>query len=85
MGVLNENEKVNRDEMIKAYTIHAAKSMLLDDLCGSITEGKQADFVLVDRDVLHVSADVVHDTKVIWTMFGGNLIYDAKNQQVPSP
>jgi predicted amidohydrolase YtcJ len=85
MGVLNESEVVEREEMIRAYTIHAARSMLLDQWSGSITVGKKADFVLVDRDVFLVSSDVIRDTKVIWTMFAGNIIYDAQKMEASSP
>jgi predicted amidohydrolase YtcJ len=59
--------------------------MLLDQWSGSITVGKKADFVLVDRDVFLVSSDVIRDTKVIWTMFAGNIIYDAQKMEASSP
>lgn len=75
LGVLNENEIVSRNEMMKAYTIHAAKALMMGKTIGSIESGKQADFVLVDRDVFHVDTDSVKDTQVIWTMFGGKIIF----------
>jgi len=39
--------------------------------------GKQADLVLVDRDVMTVPAEELKDTKVLWTMFGGKIVYQA--------
>lgn len=74
-GVLEATEVMTRMEMLKAYTINAAKLMMMEKSIGSIEPGKQADFVLVDRDVLTVSPDEVKKTSVIWTMFGGNMIY----------
>jgi predicted amidohydrolase YtcJ len=48
------------------------------DFIGSIAPGKQADLVLLDRDVLTVSPEELRDTKVVWTMVGGQTVYRAK-------
>ncbi|SHH97568.1 hypothetical protein SAMN04488109_6398 [Chryseolinea serpens] len=74
LGVLNIRESMPRAEMLKAYTINAAK-VLWNTTIGSIEPGKQADLVLVDRDVLAVSAEDVKTTQVLWTMFGGEIVY----------
>lgn len=74
LGVLNLCEGMPRAEMLKAYTINAAK-VLCNTTIGSIEPGKQADLVLVDRDVLTVSAEDVKTTQVLWTMFGGEMVY----------
>ncbi|HEY5750548.1 MAG TPA: amidohydrolase [Chryseolinea sp.] len=74
LGVLNLRESMPRAEMLKAYTINAAK-VLWNTTIGSIEPGKQADLVLVDRDVLKVSAEDVKGTQVLWTMFGGEIVY----------
>ncbi|MDH4092055.1 MAG: amidohydrolase [Cyclobacteriaceae bacterium] len=80
MGVLNARETVSRIEMIKAYTINAAKLLLMDKKIGSIEPGKQADFVLVDRDVLAVDENLIKHTQIIWTMFGGKIVFNAKDE-----
>ena len=74
-GVLDANEVMTRIEMLKAYTINAAKALMMERTIGTIESGKQADFVLVDRDVLTVSSEEVKKTSVLWTMFGGKIIY----------
>ncbi|HMG89310.1 MAG TPA: amidohydrolase [Chryseolinea sp.] len=74
-GVLEATEVMTRVEMLKAYTINAAKVLMMEKTIGSIEPGKQADFVLVDRDVLSVSSDDVNKTSVIWTMFAGKIVY----------
>jgi predicted amidohydrolase YtcJ len=78
LGILNEAERVTRMDMIKAYTINAAKALWMDKMIGSIEEGKQADFVLVDRDVMMADSESIGNTKVIWTMFGGEIVYESK-------
>jgi imidazolonepropionase-like amidohydrolase len=45
----------------------------LDDVAGSITPGKLADLVAVDRNPL---ADGFHGTQVALTMIGGEVVYE---------
>jgi predicted amidohydrolase YtcJ len=44
---------------------------------GSIAPGKQADLVLLDRDVMAVPVEELRDTKVLWTMVGGTIVWSA--------
>jgi predicted amidohydrolase YtcJ len=77
-GVLDANQDVPREAMLYAYTRNAARALRLQDKIGSIAVGKQADFALLDRDVLTVAAEEARDTKVLWTIFGGKTVYGAK-------
>lgn len=52
------------------------------DIRGSIARGKKADFVLVDRDILTVSPEELKDTKVIWTMGNGKIVYRSSRKQI---
>jgi predicted amidohydrolase YtcJ len=67
-----------REAMLYAYTRNSARAMNQQDFIGSIAPGKQADLVLLDRDVLTVSPEELRDTKVVWTMVGGQTVYRAK-------
>jgi len=75
LGVLGPNERMPRQAMLLAYTRNAALAMHQMDALGSLTPGKQADFVVVDRDVLHVSSEQLKDTLVLWTVLGGATIF----------
>jgi hypothetical protein len=75
LGILNAAETVPRIEMIKAYTRNSARLIQLENKIGSIEVGKQADFVLLDRDVMNVNPMEIKDTKVIWTMVGGEIVF----------
>jgi predicted amidohydrolase YtcJ len=77
-GVLNANECMPREAMLFAYTRNSAIAMRQLDKIGSIEPGKQADLVLVDRDVLTVSPDELRNTKVLWTIEAGRMVYEAK-------
>jgi predicted amidohydrolase YtcJ len=78
LGVLNPDERVPRIAMLYAYTRNAARAVGLADKIGSIAPGKQADLVLVDRDVLTVPPEELRETRVLWTMMGGKTVYQAK-------
>jgi predicted amidohydrolase YtcJ len=74
-GVLDASQRMPREAMLFAYTRNSAKVLNQLNEIGSIAAGKQADLVLVDRDVLTVPVAEVKDAKVLWTMFGGRIIY----------
>ena len=65
--------------MLYAYTRNAAKALGVEGVnIGTIAPGKQADFALLDRDFLTVTAEEARDTKVLWTVVGGRTVYGAK-------
>lgn len=76
-GILDASQDMPREAMFYAYTRNSAKAMNMDTI-GSIAPGKRADLVLLDRDVLTVSPELMRDTKVIWTMLAGKTVYQAK-------
>jgi predicted amidohydrolase YtcJ len=76
-GVLDASQDMPREAMFYAYTRNSARAMNLDSI-GSITPGKRADLVLLDRDVLTVSPEAMRNTKVLWTMVAGKIVYRAK-------
>ena len=77
-GVLDASQRVPREAMLYAYTRNAARALAEQARIGSIAPGKQADFALLDRDVLTVTAEEARDTKVLWTVVGGKTVYGAQ-------
>ena len=47
------NEKMNIEEMILGYTINGAKQLGMDSFKGSIEVGKDADFLIFDKNLLN--------------------------------
>lgn len=74
-GVLDETQSMPREAMLYAYTRNSAGALDMSSQIGSIEAGKLADLVLIDRDVLTVSAEELKEAKVLWTMFGGKVVY----------
>ncbi|VVP42917.1 N-substituted formamide deformylase [Pseudomonas fluorescens] len=75
LGVLNAKESIDRQSMFYAYTLNAAKALRLEQQIGSLAPGKQADLIILDRDVFKVSDDELFDTKVLKTYFAGKEVY----------
>jgi hypothetical protein len=76
-GVLNAKERIDRQTMLQAYTLNAAKAIGLERQIGSLTAGKQADFIVLDRDVLTVAEKDLPETRVLQTWFAGREVYKA--------
>lgn len=74
-GVLDPGQRMPRDAMLYAYTRNSARALNQLDKIGTIAPGKQADLVLVDRDVAAVPAEELRETKVLWTMVGGKVVW----------
>ena len=68
-------ELVTREQAITAMTINCAKQMFIEDERGSVSVGKYADFLLVDKDVLSCPADQIHEAKPAATYFEGKKVF----------
>jgi predicted amidohydrolase YtcJ len=77
-GVLDASQDMPREAMFYAYTRNSARAMNMEGSIGTITAGKRADLVLLDRDVLTVSPEEMRDTRILWTMVAGKTVYRAK-------
>ena len=74
-GVLDAAQRMPRAAMLYAYTRNSAEA--LDQLAeiGSLAPGKRADLTLIDRDVLTVPAEELKSAAVVFTIFGGKMVY----------
>jgi predicted amidohydrolase YtcJ len=76
-GVLDASQDMPREAMFYAYTRNSARAMKMLDTIGSVSPGKRADLILIDRDILTVSPEEMRDAKVLWTMVGGKVVWTA--------
>jgi predicted amidohydrolase YtcJ len=81
LGVLDSTQCMPRMEMMYAYTIDAAKALMLEKKIGSLQTGKYADMILLDRDVLSVPAEEMQAARVLWTMFEGKIVYNVSRSK----
>jgi hypothetical protein len=57
--------------MLAAYTINAAYATYRERETGSLTVGKQADVIVVDRDIFAVPAHQISESRVLLTLLDG--------------
>jgi hypothetical protein len=74
-GVLNPAQRMPREAMLYAYTRNSAQVLGQFSEIGSIAPGKRADLALIDRDVLTVPAAELKKAAVVFTMWGGKIVY----------
>ncbi|CAG8474368.1 9416_t:CDS:10 [Diversispora eburnea] len=67
------SQKLTREEALRGFTIDAAYAGFSEDTMGSISIGKYADFVILDRDIMQTSEEKIIDTKVLSTIFAGKV------------
>lgn len=73
------SELLTREQALTALTIHGAYQLFMESSRGSIKEGKFADFILVDKNVLDPTAcpDAdIHTAVVEATYFEGKKVYN---------
>jgi predicted amidohydrolase YtcJ len=76
-NVLGGNQKVSVQEAIKAWTLDGAYATFEEKIKGSITPGKLADFVILQKNPAAVPPETIKDIVVEATYLGGQLVYSA--------
>ncbi|MEG2144534.1 MAG: amidohydrolase family protein, partial [Oscillospiraceae bacterium] len=71
----NPHEKVTVMEALRFYTINGAYSAFEEKTKGSITTGKLADMVVLDRDPCSIDPEELKDVCVLRTILGGKTVY----------
>ena len=66
---------LSRETALKAITINGAKILGLDKRIGSIKEGKDADIIITDGDILEPV------TKILYTLINGEIVYEYKGPE----
>lgn len=73
--VYGRQELITLDKALQAMTINGAWALGLEKTRGSITVGKSADFIIINRDLFSTPAKELHNTRVLSTYFEGKRVY----------
>ncbi len=70
-------EKISVDEAVRAYTLGSAYAEFAERVKGSLTPGKLADLVMLDRDIYRIDPVEIDQCQVLMTVVDGRVVYQA--------
>ena len=73
--LLGKNERVTPLDAVKAVTKNAAYQYFEEDIKGTLKEGKLADLIILDNNILKVDQMKIKDIKVLETIKEGKTIF----------
>lgn len=76
-GGWTPSEKLTLSEILKCYTYGSAYGVRREDEIGSLSAGKFADLVVIDKDLFKIPEADLLERKVIMTIMDGKIIYEA--------
>ncbi|WP_373400673.1 amidohydrolase [Algoriphagus halophilus] len=74
-GGYEANQKLSREEALKAYTLSGAYAEFEEGFKGSIEVGKAADFTVFDQNIMEIPEEEILTAKVMMTVVGGKIVY----------
>jgi predicted amidohydrolase YtcJ len=74
-GGFMPEQRLTREEALRAMTIWAAKAAFEENEKGSIEAGKLADFIVIDSDLMTIPEKEIPDVKIRMTFSGGEQVY----------
>lgn len=77
-------ERISLPDAIKAYTLNAGFAGRREKTEGSLEPGKLADLIIVSQDLFKTDPMQIAKTKVLLTMVGGKVVYEADERATTS-
>ena len=75
--VWGPNQRISVDEALRICTMNGAYASFEENIKGSITAGKLADFVILANDPHDVDPDQIKHIEIVRTVVGGTTMYAA--------
>lgn len=74
-GGWHPEQIISVEEALAAYTISPARAYGLGHLHGSVTPGKFADLIVLERNILDMDPACIAETQVAMTVFDGEIVF----------
>ncbi len=74
-GGWRPDESLSLEQALRGFTVDAAFAAFAEAEVGSLSLGKQADFIVVDADPFAIEATELADIKVLQTVTGGQRVF----------
>ncbi|MEX2155711.1 MAG: amidohydrolase [Gemmatimonadales bacterium] len=75
------DQRTTRQEALLAMTVWPAYAAFMESESGSLTAGKFADFVVLDRDIMTVALEQILGTRVLMTVLGGHSVFRSETMR----
>ncbi len=69
---------LSRREALFGMTIWAAYANFEEDVKGSISPGKYADFIILDRDIMKIETEKIPLARIVATILNGEIVYSTR-------
>jgi hypothetical protein len=69
------DQRMTRDEALRAYTLNGAYAAFQEKTRGSLTPGKLADIIVLSADITKVPDDQIQKAELFYTIAGGKVVY----------
>ena len=78
------DQRMTLNAMLTGYTANAARQLRLEEEVGVIAPGKQADLVVLERNVLEAPPHSIHAIKVDMTLLAGRIVFTREDASWPA-
>jgi predicted amidohydrolase YtcJ len=68
-------QKITVEEALRAYTATAAYASFEEQRKGTLSPGRAADLVMLDRNIFDIAPEEIRNVKVLLTMVGGRAVF----------
>ncbi|HEX8293027.1 MAG TPA: amidohydrolase family protein, partial [Pyrinomonadaceae bacterium] len=72
-------QKITVEEAVRAYTFGSAYAEFAEGAKGTVTPGKLADLVILDRDIFRIDPAEIEKVKVRMTVVDGRVVFEKKD------
>lgn len=73
-----EIQSLSVEEAVRFYTLGAAYAEFQENIKGSLTTGKLADFVILSDDIFAIEPEKIRDVKILTTVMDGKIVYQSQ-------
>lgn len=78
-GGYEPEQKMTREQALRSYTLDAAYGAFEEEIKGSISVGKLADFAIYNQDIMTIDEGDLLNTEVVMTIFDGKVVYEKED------
>jgi len=71
-------QKIGIEDALRGYTSGSAYASFEENDKGTLTRGKLADFVVIDRDLTAIAPATIREARIMMTVVGGQIVYSSE-------